>query len=53
MPEKNIKKIHYWNYPGHAHVLIFSCYWRADYIADYLEMVIIVCSFSKDWINTR
>jgi len=52
MPDKNIKKHHHWNTPGHAQELIFSCYRRVDYLADDLEMVISVCSFLKDSINT-
>jgi len=28
MPDKNTKKLHHWNIPGHAHELTFSRYRR-------------------------
>ena len=47
MTDKNIKKLHHWNTPGHAHELTFSCYRRADYLCDDNACVMFIEELEK------
>ena len=47
MEDINNKKLHHWNTPGHAHELTFSCYRRADYLADDKACVMFIEELEK------